>query len=335
MQTSYDLDLTGVNPNNLVKNELHTTTEARFRDYNFIVPLFAPFYIDNFELFIKSGDTLTELKEDVDFSFALPYVTGTRTTGKQMYAALTLHNLNLNGILVTNYQTIGGDQVADHLHVLTYLADKAYNPRTTIWDVITNVPNALPPLPHYQDYDSLYGQEQLVGMLAQIRDAITANASFTSQTIRNFLEAYGGESGGFVLRAGDVMSGQLTLVGLPSQDNHAASKKYVDQRLADQSNVTQLLSNYVKETTFQSALNTKLNLTGGILTGPLVLNTDPIQDDQAATKRYVDSGYNTLTQQIQQMQVALQNLQTQVGGVTKQYVDGVIDEVVARFSTYK
>jgi hypothetical protein len=328
-------DLSGVSPDNLVEKELHTTTEARFRDYFFLIPNFAPFYIDNFKMWIKNGEALIPLIEDKDFSFALPYVTGTRTTGKQMYGAVTLHNLNLNGILVTDYQTIGGDQIADRLHVLTYLADKAYNPRTTVWDLITNVPNALPPVPHYQDYDTMYGQEQLVGMLAQVRDAIAANSSFTAQTIRDFLEAYGGESGGFLLRAGDAMTGQLTLAGMPTDPNHAANKQYVDQRLADQSSLVELLSHYVKDTDFHFNLNLKIDKAGGIMTGPLSLHQDPQQDDQATTKRYVDAVRSDLNQKLEQVNTLLQQLQNQVGGVTKQYVDSLVDDVVARFSTYK
>ena len=94
---TYPLDTSGVNPTNLVRNEVHTTTEAHFRDYYFIVPNFAPFFVDNFKLVhLKDGNEYI-LEEDVDFSFALPYVTGTRVTGKQMYGAITLNNLDLNG----------------------------------------------------------------------------------------------------------------------------------------------------------------------------------------------------------------------------------------------
>lgn len=335
MQITYPLDLSGVNPSNLVKKELHTTTEARFRDYHFIIPNFAPFYVDNFKMWHKSGDNLIELTEDVDFTFALPYDTGTRTTGKQMYGGVTLNNLNLNGVLLIDYQTVGGDQVADRLAVLTYLADRAYNPRTTNWDVVTNVPNALPPVPHYQDYSQFFGQEELVGMLAQIRDAILSNSSFTAETLRNFLDTYNNERGGYVKLAGDTMTGQLTLVGMPSDNNHAASKQYVDQRMADQSSLATLLSQYIKDTDFHANMALKVDKTGAVMTGPLSLHADPIQDDQATTKRYVDDQHQALTQQIQQLQQIIQNLQTQVQGVSKEYVDGRLDEVVVHFSAYK
>ena len=176
---SYPLDMTGNSSTNLVLDELHSVTEAHFRDYFFIVPNFAPFYVDNFKATITIGNETRDLIEDVDFSFAISYVTGTRTTGKAMYGGITLHNLNLNGIVSINYQTLGGDQIADRLHILTLLADKAYNPRTTIWDIL-DVPSVFNPSYHYQDYENFYGQEQLVQALGEIRDAILQNSSFSN-----------------------------------------------------------------------------------------------------------------------------------------------------------
>lgn len=246
---TYPLDLTGNNPANLVRNEIHTVSESRFRDYFFIVPKFAPFYVDNFSLSISINNNVTPLQEDVDYSFALQYVTGTRVTGKAMYGAVTLHNLNLNGILLMDYQTIGGDQVADRLVVLTTLADRVYNPRTTIWDILTNVPNALPPTPHYQDYDQFFGQEELVQMLGQIRDAILENSSLTQQEIQNFLQSINtgnigntGDLTSYVKKSGDTMTGFLTLNANPTSNLHAATKQYVDEKINE---IMAMLNSYI------------------------------------------------------------------------------------------
>jgi len=258
MSVTYPLDLSGVSPANLVRDELHAVNEAHFRDYYFLVPNFAPFFIDNFKAKIMVNNTTRDLVEDVDFSFALPYVTGTRVTGKAMYGGITLHNLNLNGIINIQYQTIGGDQIADRLYVLTLLADKAYNPRTTIWDILINLPNAFPPTPHYQDYDlpnafpptphyqdydQFFGQEELVTALGRIRDAIVQNASLTQEQISQFLQSLqllnlqppdiNNLSGFFVRKTGDSMSGHLTLNANPVNDSHAATKKYVDEKITE------------------------------------------------------------------------------------------------------
>lgn len=226
---TYPLDMSGNNPANLITGELHTVNESYFKDYYFIVPKFAPFYVDNFSLSITINGNTTLLQEDVDYSFALQYVTGTRVSGKAMYGAVTLHNLNLNGILSMNYQTIGGDQVADRLLVLTTLADKAYNPKTTIWDILTNVPNSLPPTPHYQDYDQFFGQEELVTKLGEIRDAIITNSSLTQQNIQNLLQLLNtGNLTSYIKKSGDTMEGYLTLSANPLDPLHATTKQYVD-----------------------------------------------------------------------------------------------------------
>ena len=330
---TYPLDMSGNNPANLIEGELHTVSESHFKDYFFIVPEFAPFYVDNFLLSISINGNITPLQEDVDYSFALQYVTGTRISGKAMYGAITLHNLNLNGILLMNYQTIGGDQIADRLLVLTTLADKAYNPRTTIWDILTNVPNSLPPSPHYQDYDQFLGQEELVTKLGEIRDAIITNSSLTQQEIQSFFQLLNsGTLTSYVSKSGDTMNGPLTLAGNPLDPLHAATKQYVDGLLENNSQMTQLLSSYAQTSYVNQQLNLKVNKSGDTMIGPLTLNQAPVQPSHAATKQYVD-GVNQNTQlQIDQLQAQITNIS--LDPVTKAYVDDKFNEIMAMLAAH-
>lgn len=328
MQVTYPLDHSGISPANLVTNELHSVNEAHFKDYFFLVPHFAPFYVDNFKATITIGTTTRDLTEDVDFSFALQYVTGTRITGKPMYGAITLHNLNLNGIINIQYQTLGGDQVADRLQVLTLLADKAYNPRTTIWDILTGVPNALPPSPHYQDYDQFFGQEEVVNALGQVRDAIIQNASLTQEQIATFLELLNaGNLSKYLNRTGDTMTGHLTLVGSPLENLHAATKEYVDTNTITESVLTNRLSNYHSATLVDEKLATKVDKAGGTMTGALVLHADPSQPMHATTKNYVDTVKQGIDSQLESMSQSIASLSADE--VTKEYVDSKVAEIMA------
>lgn len=190
MPVTYPLDLSGQATTNLIQNELHTVNEAVFRDYHFIVPNFSPFYVDNFQItYILNGNNRI-LQEGVDYDFVLPYLTGIRTVGKPLYGAVTIHNLDLNGILSFTYQTLGGDHIADRYYVLNMLAEKAYNPRTTVWENVTDKPCAFPPTPHYQDYDNFYGQEELIAKLDEIKTAIANNYAGLSGILREFLDNY-------------------------------------------------------------------------------------------------------------------------------------------------
>ena len=69
-------------------------------------------------------------------------------------------------------------------------------------------------------------------------------------------------------------------VGSPSQDKHAATKEYVDTAIAGipASGITQ-----------EQADARYLQLSGGTMTGDLVLNGAPTANNQAATKAYVDN----------------------------------------------
>ena len=73
-------------------------------------------------------------------------------------------------------------------------------------------------------------------------------------------------------KAGDSMTGPLTLPGAPTENNHASNKKYVDD-----------------------GLNTKLDKAGGVLTGPLTLNGDPTEALHATPKQYVDNAVNNIS----------------------------------------
>ncbi|MDD2819169.1 MAG: hypothetical protein PHN51_10320 [Candidatus Nanopelagicales bacterium] len=331
MPATYPLDTSGVSPLNRVTNELHTVSEAQFRDYHFLVPNFAPFYVDNFGMSLIVNNVETPLVEDVDFSFALPYVTGTRITGKQMYGSLTLHNLDANGILkITSYQTVGGDKVVDRNLVLTMLAEKAYNPRTTVFDLIANLPTSWPPTPHYQDYSSFYGQEQLVAVLQEIVNAIANNASFTSATIQNFLSDFNsGTSTNYIRKSGDAMLGPLELPGMPGQPEHAVNKAYVDQLISAGQDVASLLANYVTNDVYQSGMDTKLDKSGGIMTGALSV-VNPTDNAHAVNLGNLSAAMQTLQAQITAIEEAAGT--TDGGYVTKAQFDAAIHEIMGYVS---
>lgn len=112
-----------------------------------------------------------------------------------------------------------------------------------------------------------------------------------------------------VKKTGDTMTGALTLSGAPTTSLQAANKGYVDTNIASHANndtlhitasqntlldgitVTFEEVNHLAGSTsnIQTQLDSKLNLTGGTLTGALTLSADPASNLQAATKQYVDS----------------------------------------------
>jgi hypothetical protein len=121
-----------------------------------------------------------------------------------------------------------------------------------------------------------------------------------------------------VSKAGDAMTGLLTLSGNPTNNFHAATKQYVDSILNDKvsksgDTMTGLLSlsgnpidnhhattkQYVDgiASALQDNINGKLSLTGGTLTGDLIISPTakitsayvPTNDSDVVNKLYVDS----------------------------------------------
>ena len=112
-----------------------------------------------------------------------------------------------------------------------------------------------------------------------------------------------------VNKAGDTMTGFLTLSANPTANLHAATKQYVDSTSSTHANdaalhmtvdqntfldaitVTSTEVNYLNGVTseVQTQIDSKLNLSGGTLTGALTLSADPVSALQSATKQYTDA----------------------------------------------
>jgi hypothetical protein len=325
----------------LVENELHSISESRYRDYYFIVPNFSPFYIDDFSATITHNGETKNLLEDIDFSFSLQYVTGTRVKGKAMYGAITIHTIHSDGIISLNYRKIEHkDQIPDRNYILTTLANKAYNPKTTVWDSLTNVPNAFPPSPHYQDYDDFFGQEELVSALNSIKNAIYDSSSIAINDLNSFLNAVNegtvdlvttSSLDNYIKRTGGTMLGSLTLAGDPANPMQAVTRQYVDKISDSLEALNNSLATYARLNYVNSQDNLRVSKTGDTMTGHLKIPLVPVEQNDAVSKAYLDSINNMFQQNISNMQTILNMLTSDP--VTKKYVDDKIDKLLSHIAT--
>ena len=208
---TYPLDTTGISPSNLVRDEPHVLTEINDATYRIIIPDFAPFYQDNFQLKYSDGNgNITVLEKGVDFDFCLPYMDASRAIGKYLFGALTIHNEYIQGYLTVDYQTLGDKWVADKNFVLEALVSHNYNPRVVYWDQLTNVQDYFPPTSHAQDYDTIYGQKTVVESIDRIIEAILAGPNPGNQYLSHTL-AKGNVHGLTLADLGLVESSNLPL----------------------------------------------------------------------------------------------------------------------------
>ena len=162
----YPFDPTGSALTNKIVDEQHTTTEANYRNYRFIVPNYAPFFTTNLVVKLSSivngSLQTTTLVEGVDYYTALPYKAATISIGMPIYGAITLNNALAVGIISVTYQTLGDVWCVDPNYVYQWLAEKAYNPRLTLWDQVTNVQQIFPPINHSQNFNDFYSEFDLI-----------------------------------------------------------------------------------------------------------------------------------------------------------------------------
>lgn len=176
----YDLDPTGVNPDNRIENETQTLTAINHRNYHYIVPLFAPFYADSIALEHRPGSSgpFTPLTFGVDYNLAYPYVGASLRTDKKVYGAISFNNLSLAGeIRFKHYQTVGGEFTLDQQKITEITANLVYNPRITTWEQVSGAPAHFPPYAHAWTPEDLVGQGDLLDVLLEIRDAILTNST--------------------------------------------------------------------------------------------------------------------------------------------------------------
>lgn len=175
MPASYVLDITGTLLANKIVDEPHTLTEINSTTYDILVPDFAPFYLDNLALkHVADNGTVTPLSQGIHYNVCLPYAAATRSIGKPIYGGLSINDKPLNGHIQVTYQTLGGDWTADKAFVLTRLYESIHNPRTAYWDTITNIQDLFPPINHNQNFDYVFGHQELIDAVNDLIAAVQA-----------------------------------------------------------------------------------------------------------------------------------------------------------------
>ncbi|NDB66273.1 MAG: hypothetical protein EB168_11505, partial [Euryarchaeota archaeon] len=129
---------------------------------------------------------------------------------------------------------------------------------------------------------------------------------FTQDSVQEIIDAVGDSNHQLILgilnsltelnqnkvdRAGDTMTGDLTLPQDPTNPLHAATKQYVDQEIAGLTFDSSTIDNLIGEVIDSDDL---VHVAGDTMTGFLTLHSDPSDSMHAATKSYVDAQITAL-----------------------------------------
>ena len=178
------------------------------------------------------------------------------------------------------------------------------------------------------------GSQKITNIGNPTENTDAANKIFVDTAFQTLESEMGTTLAGYLQLKGGTMSGVLSMGGhyiqnieTPQTDDEAANKGYVDGQVEGlQSSINSSLGDY-------------LLLSGGTLTGDLILNGDPVMPMQASTKGYVDRLYGgtlplsggTLTGPL-----VLSGNPTQSNqAANKQYVDDTLADAVGGITGFE
>lgn len=104
------LDLTGLNVDNLVPQEVQEFTANNYGTLQVFVPVHSPFYA-NSNLNITYTDDLGNSRDlvlGIDYGFGFPFIGASRAIEESIFGCIVLYDSELNGSLSIDYQTLGG-----------------------------------------------------------------------------------------------------------------------------------------------------------------------------------------------------------------------------------
>ncbi len=180
---AYPFDPTGELQSNKITGEQQILTAANFRDYHFVVPRWAPYFTTSLVVKHRAVDnTVRTLVEGIDYYCTHEFISASRACATPIAGSISFLNLELTGVILLEYQTLGGIWTQDEAKIAEILADRLHNPRITAWDEVVDMPISFPPIDHDWDLDDMVGQKEVLEALNAIEDVLrqTGDAGLTA-----------------------------------------------------------------------------------------------------------------------------------------------------------
>ena len=187
----YPEDLTGINPDNRIANEIHTVHPYRVsRPRRIVIPNFRPFFTDTAYLQVYdlgSSTPLTPLIKDVDYKCVEISEEACIQTGKEVCQSIIIENIHVTTQVAVSYQTIGGLYTSDTSTLVNLLNSGLNDTRPVHWDNLTNKPFTYDPAPHLHHLNDVIGYAPLIVALERLHGAITLGNSDAFENLTRYL----------------------------------------------------------------------------------------------------------------------------------------------------
>lgn len=167
LKVRYEFDKSGRNPNNLVSNEQHTTTQ---RIRKVIVPHYGHFYNDSVILTdLTSGQEVPRS----DYFFEDPSEVIALKTGLAASMVIVVTNSQLGNRFAVTYQAVGGEYTGANVNLLKQKLDNlSHDNRPVEWENIRNKPTTFNPADHRHPIYQTFGYESLIYIIERYIRAV-------------------------------------------------------------------------------------------------------------------------------------------------------------------
>ena len=180
----YQLDPTGVNPDNYVNGEIHAMVRRKVRA---IATTYGAFYTNS--LRIVDVATQQPLEKDRQYFAAELYELPTGKFGKEVCAIIVITDETVGDTVSISYQAVGGEYSQSMTAIVQMLDNLALDNRPVSWPDIINRPSEFPPSHHLHDIGDVYGFEYVVHALDRIRQAILMGDSASHDAIYRYIDS--------------------------------------------------------------------------------------------------------------------------------------------------
>lgn len=173
----YPEDLTGINPDNRILNEIHSISPyTSSKPRRIVIPNFRPFYTDTTYLKLYdlgSSTPLIPLVKDVDYKCVELSEEASIASGKEVCQSIIIENINVSTNVSISYQTVGGLYTNDTSNLVSLLNTGLNDTRPVHWENMLGKPFEFDPLPHIHHLNDVVGYAPLIVALERLQTAIT------------------------------------------------------------------------------------------------------------------------------------------------------------------
>jgi hypothetical protein len=185
---TYSYNPTGATGPNNINNEAQTLAPVSGWKHNFLIPIYAPFFLDTVQIsIVPTAQSLgglslgvpNNLQLGVHFFPGLEFVDATNNCGKPIFGAICFTDPELAGEVTISYLTLGGIWIPTRARELIVI-NRQNNPRVGTWEDEFSVTSLIPPVSLSYNKQQLTGFDAITGILTDIANLLISTVPLSS-----------------------------------------------------------------------------------------------------------------------------------------------------------